>query len=154
MTSNDKLSTIMVGVSGEYFVAAELSRRGYTATITLRNIKGIDILAANSDASRSVGIQVKTNRGSEKSWIMNKKAEDISTSNLFYIFVNLHGGDGIPSFYIVPSKAVAKYVSTSHKKWLGTPGKQGRKHVDTTMRKFGDPKDEYLGRWDLLKLED
>ncbi|MGB2998104.1 MAG: hypothetical protein WBC59_05650, partial [Phycisphaerae bacterium] len=51
------LPSILVGVSGEYFVAAELSRRGYIASITLRNTRGIDILAANADASRSVSIQ-------------------------------------------------------------------------------------------------
>jgi len=33
----EKLSNILGGVSGEYFVAAELSRRGYIASITLRN---------------------------------------------------------------------------------------------------------------------
>ena len=36
-------SSILTGVSGEYFAAAELSRRGYVASITLRNTKGIDI---------------------------------------------------------------------------------------------------------------
>ena len=58
-----KLPSILVGVSGEYFVAAELSRLGYVASVTLRNTRGIDILAANADATRSVGIQVKSNRG-------------------------------------------------------------------------------------------
>jgi hypothetical protein len=55
-----KLSGIQVGITGEYLVAAELSRRGYVATLTLRNTRGIDILASNSDATKSVGIQVKT----------------------------------------------------------------------------------------------
>jgi len=34
-----KLSTIQTGVSGEYFVAAELSRHGYVASLTLRNTR-------------------------------------------------------------------------------------------------------------------
>ena len=76
-------SNILTGVSGEYFVAAELSRQGYIASITLRNTKGIDILASNADASKSVSIQVKTNRGSGKSWILNRKAEDYYADNLF-----------------------------------------------------------------------
>ena len=45
--SNNKVSSILVGVAGEYFAAAELSRRGYIASITLRNTKGIDIIATN-----------------------------------------------------------------------------------------------------------
>ena len=48
--SSDKLSAGLTGVSGEYFVAGELSRRGYVASITLRNTRGIDILVSNSDA--------------------------------------------------------------------------------------------------------
>ena len=63
MNEIKRLPKTLVGVSGEYFVAAELSRRGYIASITLRNTRGIDILAANKDASKSVGIQVKTNHG-------------------------------------------------------------------------------------------
>ena len=57
------LSTILTGVAGEYFVAAELSRRGFVASLTLRNTRGIDVLASNADATRSVGIQVKTSQG-------------------------------------------------------------------------------------------
>lgn len=46
-----ELPAILVGVSGEYFVAVELCRSGYVASITLRNTRGIDTLAANADAS-------------------------------------------------------------------------------------------------------
>ena len=46
-----KISSTLIGVSGEYFVAAELSRRGYVASITLRNIKGIDIVVSNDEGS-------------------------------------------------------------------------------------------------------
>lgn len=62
MVQRSRLSTGLSGVAGEYLVAAELSRRGYIASITLRNTRGIDILASNADATRSVGIQVKTNQ--------------------------------------------------------------------------------------------
>lgn len=81
MEAEDKLTTILCGVAGEYFVAAELSRRGYVASLTLRNTRGIDVLASNSDATRAVGIQVKTNQSDRREWILNKKAETpLSTS--------------------------------------------------------------------------
>ena len=38
----------VAGVAGEYFVAAELSRRGLIASISMRNTRGIDILATNA----------------------------------------------------------------------------------------------------------
>src|ERR1700676_4366247 len=84
-----KLSGIQVGITGEYLVAAELSRRGYVATLTLRNTRGIDILASNSDATRSVGIQVKTGQGVRPDWLMNKKAEAHPAENPRYVFVCL-----------------------------------------------------------------
>ena len=153
MKNNPKdINPILSGVSGEYFVAAELSKRGYIASITLRNTKGVDVLCSNKAASKTVGIQVKTNRRSERSWILNQKAENYFADNLFYIFVSLNLGLGNPDYFIVPSKIVAKYAKKSHKNWLNTPGKKGQKHSDSTMRKFYDEKEKYLNRWDLLML--
>jgi hypothetical protein len=60
MKSEEKLTSTLCGVAGEYFVAAELSRRKYVASLTLRNTRGIDILASNSDATKSVGIHGNT----------------------------------------------------------------------------------------------
>ncbi len=59
-----RLVPTLVCVAGQYFVAAELSRRGIVATVTLRNTRGIDLLAANASGSRAVNIQVKTNQDS------------------------------------------------------------------------------------------
>lgn len=148
----EKLNTVLSGVAGEYSVAAELSKRGYLASITLRNTKGVDILCSNSEATKTRGIQVKTNRGSVRSWILNQKVENYVAENLFYVFVNLNDNKKQPDFFIVPSKVVAKYCKEGHSKWLSAPGKKGQKHIDTSMRKFDDPKEEYLNRWELLDL--
>jgi hypothetical protein len=153
MVKGKKLNNILAGVSGEYFVAAELSRRGYIASITLRNTKGVDILCSNSEATKAVGIQVKTNSGSNRGWMLNRKAEDFYAENLFYVFVNLNHNQEHPDFFVVPSKVVAKYVKESHSVWLKTPGRKGQKHKDTPLRKFNDPSEKYLNRWDLLGLE-
>ena len=141
-------STILSGVSGEYFVAAELSRQGYIASITLRNTKGIDILASNADASRSVSIQVKTNRGRRKTWLLNKKAEDYYADNLFYVFVNLNDGKP-PEFHVVPSKVVADQIKTGYARWVAIPG-----HKDNPMRNFWDKEGDYRNRWELLGLDE
>lgn len=148
----EKIPGVLTGVSGEYFVAAELSRRGYIASITLRNTKGIDILASNQDTSKSVGIQVKTNHGKRKAWILNQKAENYFEENLFYIFVKLKGTNERPDFYIVPSKVVAEYIEKSHREWLNTPGKKGKPHKDNPMRMFKDEEDQYLEKWGSLRL--
>lgn len=147
-----KIPSLLAGVAGEYFVAAELSRRGHIASISLRNTRGIDILATNGEASRSITIQCKTNQLARKVWILNEKSEDFVSDTHFYVFVALGGVLEHPSYHIVPSRAVAEHTSTSHREWLRTPGRAGRQHVDTPVRKFSDPDDEFLERWDLLGL--
>jgi hypothetical protein len=154
MVQRSRLSTGLSGIAGEYFVAAELSRRGYVASLTLRNTRGIDILASNLDATKSVGIQVKTNQSDGKEWMLNKKveaeAEDLA-ANLFYVFVRLNGLKS-PEYYVVPRVDVAKFATNFHQEWLSTPGRNGRAHVDTPMRKFADPEHTFRGRWELLGL--
>ncbi len=147
-----KLSGIQVGISGEYLVAAELSGRGYVASLTLRNTRGIDILASNKDATKSVGIQVKTSQRATADWVMTKKAEQDLAANLFYVFVSLPPG-APASFHIVPRKAVGQYVRETHRQWLETPGKRGQAHRDSDVRVFSDRADAYKDRWDLLGLE-
>lgn len=152
MAQRSRLSTTLSGIAGEYFVAAELSRRGYVASVTLRNTRGIDILASNADATKSVGIQVKTKQGRGADWMLNRKVESDTADNLFFVFVTLNEL-GNPEYYIVPKGEVAKFVTDSHRKWLVTPGRRGQVHVDTPMRKFKDPDGRYRDKWNLLGLE-
>ena len=151
--SKHKSRSILSGVAGEYFVAAELSRMGYIASITLRNSQGVDILCSNSSATKSVGIQVKTCSGGLRTWVLNEKAENYYSPNLFYIFVCLNQGKESPDYFVVPSRVVSKHVTFSHKKWLATPGRHGQKHKDNPMRKFRDDQGKYLNQWNLLGLK-
>ena len=152
MSKTSRLSTGLTGIAGEYFVGAELSRRGYVASITLRNTRGIDILASNSDATKSVGIQVKTNQGRGKKWILNAKIEEDIATNLFFVFVCLNDLDA-PEYHIVPRADVVKYVSEDHKQWLSKPGRKGQVHKDNSIRNFADSEQKYLNRWELLELD-
>jgi hypothetical protein len=146
-----KLPGIQAGIAGEYLVAAELTRRGYVASLTLRNTRGIDILTSNSEATKSVGIQVKTSQGAQPRWMMSKKAEKEVAENLFYVFVCLvpHAA---PTFHVAPRHVVAKYITKSHRRWLKIPGKHGQKHRDSSLRSFRDTEHKYKDRWELLGL--
>lgn len=150
--SPTSIPPVLTGVAGEYFVAAELSRRGYIGSISLRNTRGIDILATNQAATRSITIQCKTNQRGAKVWMLNQKSEGFFAPDHYYIFVALGPATERPRFYVVPSVAVAKFITESHQQWLRTPGRGGRQHVDTAMRNFRDEDDAYLDRWDLLGL--
>jgi hypothetical protein len=154
-----RISSTLSGVAGEYFVAAELSRRGFVASLTLRNTRGIDVLASNADATKSVGIQVKTAQVALKKdqryggahWMLNVKAETDRGSHLFYVFVVLPE-QGEPSYHVVPSADVAQSVYDSHRLWEKTPGRKGPHSLTNPMRIFTDPKGKYKDRWDLLGL--
>ena len=146
-----KKSNILAGVSGEYYVAAELSRLGHIASITLRNTRGIDILCSNSDSSKQVSIQVKTSRTKGNSWMLSQKSEEYYSPKHFYVFVLLNGNEH-PKFFIVPSKIVANNIKNDHNTWLKKPTKSGKKRGDSSIRIFRDREEKYLDRWDLLKL--
>ena len=153
MSEEKKVSSILTGVSGEYFAAAELSRRGYVASITLRNTKGIDIIATNEKGSKTINIQVKTSSMRTRGWILNKKAEEMDDDNMFYILVRLNDINERPEFHIVPTSDVAQSVKIGHREWLNAPGRGGKKRKDSDIRKFEDPKNKYLGKWELLGLD-
>jgi hypothetical protein len=147
-----KRNRVLTGVTGEYYVAAELSRRGYLASITLRNTKGVDVLCSNADASKSVGIQVKATKGMKRSWILSQKGEDYYADTLFYVFVNVsEDPKQHPEFTVVPSKVVADYIRNTHLAWLKLPKKDGQARKDSAMRKFSDTAEQYLGRWGLAR---
>ena len=146
------IPSLLAGVSGEYFVAAELSRRGYIASISLRNTRGIDILATNDAATRSITIQVKTNQLSQPKWILSEKGERFVSPLHYYVFVVLGDPAERPAFYVVPSADVAAQLTADHEKWLATPGHRGQAHVDNPVRNFSDSDGRYLEKWDLLGL--
>jgi len=90
----------ITGVAGEYFVAAELSRRGWIATLTLKNTPNIDVIATTPDGLRTINIQVKTRSIKNRAgWILNKKFETLVPGENFYLaFVDLKGLDERPDF--------------------------------------------------------
>jgi hypothetical protein len=148
--TKEKVPTHITGIAGEYAVAAELSKRGWIASLTMKNTKGVDILICDENAERTLAIQVKTSQKNNKSWVLGKKNESMITNNFFYILVNLRNNDGRTEFHIVPSKIVAEQITKSHSEWLNTPGKKGQAHKDSDMRIFWDANDDYLEKWELL----
>ena len=152
MTKSEKLESNLVGVAGEYLVAAELTLRGHVASITLRNSRGIDVIASSADGSKSANFQVKSNSSGKPSWILNRKSESFFAENHYYVFVALGELGSRPNFYVVPSEAVARYLRADHAKWMSGTKRDGSPRSDSSMRKFDDPSGEYLERWDLIDL--
>lgn len=146
--NNQTINSINIGNCGEYYVAAELERRGFTVAVPMSNVDNFDILAINKNKPyNQYAIQVKTTTRS--GWILGKKSENIIGNNIFYIFVKLEGSN-MPEYYIYPSDYVANSVKKSHQVWLNTPGRNGKQHNDNPLREFKCDSN-YKDRWDYFK---
>lgn len=145
-------TNVNIGNSGEYFVAGELERRGYTVAVPMSNVKDFDILAIDRETHEQFVIQVKTTGYKQKKWTLSKKNETLIGDNIFYVFVSLNELD-TPEYHIVPSRTVAETIKESHQNWLDTPGKNGQMHNDTNIRVFTDSDDVFYDKWSLLKIK-
>lgn len=128
-------TTTLTGAAGEHYVMYRLLRMGYVAGLSPQGAPNSDIIVTSVDGERTAVLQVKTRNelGSDGGWHMKRKHEDLISKNLFYCFVDFRDK---PVVYIIPSKVVAEVLGEAHKTWLRTPGKNGRKHNDTEMRRL------------------
>ncbi len=93
-------------LAGEYFVAAELYRRGFSVAMTLGNAKAIDLFA--EQGTRTVNVQVKTIQHKKSvGWTVTKKQ---IRPNIIYVFVCLNIPDACPDFYICTAKEARALV--------------------------------------------
>lgn len=143
-------NNISIGNAGEYFVAGELERHGYTVAVPMSNVKDFDILAVDRQTNNAFLIQVKTTAYRQKIWTLSPRNEELLGDNIIYFFVSLNELD-IPEYHIVPSEIVAKTIKEGYKVWLDTPGKNGQKHKDNPIRKFSDINDEYKDNWECMR---
>lgn len=84
--------------------------------------------------------------------MMNEKAEQFTGESLFYVLTaNIGELNKLPDYYIVPSDAVAEYVTRNHLEWKEKAGKKGQPHNDTSIRQFRDERQEFKDRWELIE---
>ncbi len=121
------------GLSGEYFVAAELYRRGWSVGMTIGNAKAVDLFAEKDE--RIIAIQVKSIY--KKKNVGGPMMKNAIKKYCFYIFVNLNSDImGMPDYFICTSeeaKAKVKQYKT-------------RGIVDLSTLN----NEHYLNRWDKL----
>lgn len=150
---------ILSGIAGEYFVAGELSRRGYIASITLRNTAHIDLLASNG--KKAINIQVKTRRTDKaKGWELGSKPLEYNKSkgDIFYVLVEIHSDPNNKEvgYYIIPKNTLNEHVEKGHLYWLQGKNKitgRERKSKRRYFRKEEHPAlniEKYKDNWDIL----
>jgi hypothetical protein len=100
------------GMAGVFWVASELARRNWIVMPTVRNQKGVDIIAmaTRSSGSRFVEIQVKAIQG-QRFWLLGamKRAMIPNRKSLFFAFVRPQLDPSLPfEAFVVPSSIVYK----------------------------------------------
>lgn len=150
-----KVDTTLTGAAGEHLVLSRLLQRGVMAAPAPRGTSKVDILVNFLDDRQPVLLQVKARQyGSDGGWHMSEKHETVVDDDIFYCFVNFEPEN--PIVHVIPAAVVAEIVRVSHKTWLETPGRNGRPHKPTKMRRVtpkapGMPEnwmDKYLEAWD------
>lgn len=124
------------GLSGEYFVAAELYRRGFSVGMTIGNAKSVDLFAEKN--KKIVQLQVKSLFKAKHSGfpLMTAQIKD----EVFYIFVILNGDKlpTAPDFYIATSAEVRKLIRQYETRGV----------VELSKLK----NNQFVARWDKLDL--
>jgi hypothetical protein len=162
------VDSVMKGNTGEFYVLAELSRRGWTAAQTARNTRVYDILARKD--SQQVAIRVKTKTSDARVFQWNAKDDggifgEIGTND-FCVLVDIPASqDEIPQFYIVPTQVLHEWLNADFKTWLNTPGKIKKQHSPDNRRRLFYTDDDtsmnshgyliklkpYLSNWKILE---
>jgi hypothetical protein len=128
----------ILGAAGEYYVMHRLLRRGMIAALAPAGVPDADIIVTDRLGHRLCAIQVKTRteKGSDGGWHMKPKHEELSSPNLFYVFVDFGIADSSAKCWVIPSAVVADALRTTHQAWLAAPGKNGRPHKDSLVRRL------------------
>ena len=94
----------VTALAGEFFVAAELLKRGLQTSITFGNAKAIDLLAYNPVTHKNFTVQVKALRKRNYFLIGLSKIDQAH----IYIFVLLNKPDVPVEYFVVPGKEFSK----------------------------------------------
>ena len=119
-------------LAGEYFVAAELSKRGWAVAMTIGNAKAIDLFVEKN--RRTANIQVKAiSRRKNVGWPMSRSKV---WSNVTYVFVCLNELGISPDYFVATPKEVIPRV-----KQYATRGILNYGSVNT---------EQFKNRWDKI----
>lgn len=150
-----RLRSDQVGRAGEYFVAAEIMRRGGYAVTFSGNMPGIDIFASDADHERRVTIQVKTKTGGDWQTSINRGRQWVAdpVDGRFWVLVDLGKTLASPLFYVMPAYWIENDIHDSHEAYLARHGgHRGRNDASTHHSIQRRRIEQWLDRWDILTI--
>jgi len=149
----------LIGNAGEYFVVAELLKRGVVAALAPRNTPGFDLLAARG--SKTVKVRVKTKTEEYDCWQWNAKKNGsiflgLSPKDDFIVLVNLTQETKEMDYFILPTVKIDGWLQKLFQDWVGTPGKKGQQHDRENKRRiiyykeFGTELEPFKNQWEIM----
>lgn len=136
-----------MGQTGEYLVAAELSRRGLIATTFTGNVPHYDIIASDEKGSH-VAVQVKTKGRTGGAWQFGDVSQFVAVrlerpkqvvgrvkrcpiQQLVYVFVELAQEDKPDRFFILTWGELRDTMVAGHRRYLKKHNNQRPKKWDS-----------------------
>ncbi|MBA7500645.1 hypothetical protein ES704_03405 [subsurface metagenome] len=149
----------LIGNAGEYYVMAELLKRGIVAALAPRNAPSFDILATRGN--RTIRIRVKTKSQEYPIWQYSVKKNgsifrDLSEHRDFTVLVDLAMATKDLKFYIVSTCRINKLLNKDFEEWVNTPGKNNRPHNpenkkrNLSQEKYAQELGKCLDKWEKL----
>jgi len=147
----------LIGNAGEYYVVAELLKRGIVASLTPRNTPAFDVLATKGDKTVRIRVKTKSEEYDIWQWAVGKSGNifrDISDFGDFTILVNLAQSNRDLAFYVVPTAKLDSWLQADFARWLATPGKRGQQRSSKNPKRTLSFKKavlvQYRDNWDQL----
>lgn len=150
---------VLIGNAGEYYVMAELLKRGIVAALAPRNAPSFDILATRGN--RTVRIRVKTKSQEYPIWQYSVKKDGSIFRNLskhrdFTVLVDLAMVTKDLKFYIVSTCRINEWLNKDFEEWVNTPGKNNQPHNpenkkrNLSQEKYACELSKCLNKWEKL----
>ena len=146
-------NTSRAGAAGAYYTAAQLSQRGWDASLTVGNTPRTDIVAQHANHQRLIAVQCKARIGPHD-FILSKGCESTSPPGRdeWFVLINLLDPGERPAFYVMPRNVLAAYLYVSHRAWLRGTNRDGTARRDNNARNVQcSVAAPYRERWDLLE---
>jgi hypothetical protein len=160
-------SNKIVGQTGEYLVAAELSRRGLICTTFTGNVPHYDLIASN-EAGKHISVQVKASMSG--SWqfanvgdyceIEFKRTQQIvgkpkscPIKNLVVVFVKIDK-DRRDEFYVLTWEELRNLIVENHSSYLAKhAGVRPRNHRSLHVGLRSEQLIRYRDNWDPVEIQ-
>lgn len=146
----------LVGNAGEYYVMAELLKRGVIAALAPRNSPAFDILATKGEKTIRVRVKTKSEQYDAWQWMTKKDGtlfRNLSDHHDFTVLVNLAEKTKDMEYFIVPTSDLNKWLIEDFNGWVSAPGKNGHiRNPENKKRCFYRSKNRQRlnSDWDIL----